>query len=86
MNDSNDDEVSWEEDVQKVYGQMLAKVPVFLRPLAKDKIGKKAENNACDNNRASVNEKDMIDAFFSETPFGFHDNHRCVSRVPGERD
>jgi len=71
MSESNTEKVNWDSGVLKNYEQMIAKIPIFLRPMANDKVGKKAENNARENNR-NVSEKDIIDAFFSETPFGFH--------------
>jgi len=71
MSESNTEKVNWDSGVLKNYEQMIAKIPIFLRPMAKDKVGKKAENNARENSR-NVSEKDIIDAFFSETPFGFH--------------
>jgi len=73
MNDGpNEFTVDWEDDAKAKYGQMIDKIPGFLRPMAKDKVGRKAQANARDNGRGRVNEKDMVDAFFSETPFGFH--------------
>jgi len=71
MSESNSDKDEWEDGALKNYEQMIGKIPIFLRPMAKDRVGKKAQLNARENNR-SVNEKDMVDAFFSETPFGFH--------------
>lgn len=51
---------------------MLTKIPVFLRAIAQDKVGKRAERIATEGGRTEVSEKDMVDAFFAETPFGFH--------------
>lgn len=62
----------WEKSAWEKYGRMIAKIPVFLRPIAEEKVGHTAEKNARENHRDKVNEKDMVDAFFSETPFGFH--------------
>ena len=65
-------EVSWDEVVQAKFSRMIAKIPIFLREIAKAKVSKKAESLARENNRTVVCEKDLVDAFFSETPFGFH--------------
>ena len=51
---------------------MIEKIPVFMRPIALDKVSKKAESLALENGKDHVSEKDMIDAFFQATPFGFH--------------
>ncbi len=50
----------------------MAKIPVFLRNVAEKKVSQKAESLAQKDNRMVVSEKDLVDAFFAETPFGFH--------------
>jgi hypothetical protein len=62
----------WETAVREQFERMIAKVPVFLRSLAARKVSEKAELLAGKENRASVSEKNLVDAFFAETPFGFH--------------
>ncbi len=64
--------IAWEEETQEKFNQMIEKIPVFLRGLAKAKVSQRAELLAQKENRAEVSEKDMVDAFFAETPFGFH--------------
>ena len=64
--------IAWEKNASEKFDRMIAKVPVFLREIAKEKVCKKAEALAQHNGRAEVAEKDMVDAFFAETPFGFH--------------
>ena len=73
----NTKDVQWDTDVKKKFEAMVGKIPVFLREMAKEKVGKKAENNAREAKRMLVSEKDMVDAFFSETPFGFHGPMKC---------
>ena len=63
---------NWEKNTQEKFNQLIEKVPVFLRNIAKDKVSNGAENFARKANRTEVTEKDMVDAFFKETPFGFH--------------
>ncbi len=51
---------------------MIEKVPVFMQELAKEKVSKKAEELVTNDNRTEITEKDMVEAFFEATPFGFH--------------
>jgi hypothetical protein len=64
--------ISWEKDAQIKFDQMIQKIPAVLRGIAQSKVAKKAEKLAVQDNHPEVQEKDMIDAFFCETPFGFH--------------
>ena len=40
--------------------------------MAQEKVSKKAEAIVVKDGRGQVTEKDLVDAFFAETPFGFH--------------
>jgi hypothetical protein len=71
-NDKKQNEITWDPDVQKKLDQMIAKIPVFLKDMALKKVSQKALDLAQKDNRKSVSEKDMVDAFFAATPFGFH--------------
>ena len=62
----------WDAEAKENFEAILAKIPVFLRNVASKRVSQKAEMNACHENRRSVSQKDVIDAFFQETPFGFH--------------
>jgi hypothetical protein len=64
--------MTWDKIAEEKFTQMIAKVPVFLRSTAQEKVFKMAESLAEKENRAEVTEKDMVDAFFTITPFGFH--------------
>ena len=64
--------VTWEKSTEEKFKQMIDKVPVFLRPVAQGTVFKKAESIVAKDNRSEVTEKDMVDAFFLGTPFGFH--------------
>ncbi len=64
--------ITWDSDTQKKFDQMIAKVPIFLRDLAKKKVFQKALDLTQKDGRSIVCEKDLVDAFFAETPFGFH--------------
>ena len=63
---------NWNKDAQEQFRQMLEKIPVFMRGIAQEKVSKKAEALAANNERNEVTEKEMVEAFFAETPFGFH--------------
>ena len=64
--------LTWEKETETKFKAMIEKVPIFLRPIAQDKVSKKAESLALASNRGEITEKDLVDAFFAETPFGFH--------------
>lgn len=64
--------IAWEESTKEKFSQLLEKVPVFLRDMAHKKVSQKAESLAGKEGRDQVTEKDLVDAFFAETPFGFH--------------
>lgn len=69
--------IFWNKATEERFKQLIEKIPVFLRDLAKKKISQKAESIAAEDNREEVSEKDMVDAFFAETPFGFHGPMKC---------
>ena len=64
--------IIWKKTTEEKFNQLLEKVPVFLRGVAREKVSKKAEGIVAQEGRAQVTEKDLVDAFFAETPFGFH--------------
>ena len=68
----NDPLVIWDKAAVENFEAILAKVPVFLRDIARRKVSQKAQKNALDDNRRSVSLQDVVGAFFMETPFGFH--------------
>ena len=72
-----EDTIRWEKSAEEKYKQMIAKVPVFLRPMAESTVGKKALEIVRKDNRNEVTEKDMVTAFFEATPFGFHGPMKC---------
>lgn len=69
--------MEWEKGAEENFKKILEKIPVFLRGIAQEKVAKKALSNAQGANRGEVIEKDVVDAFFSETPFGFHGPLKC---------
>ncbi len=64
--------MNWDKNAQEKFQQMIGKIPIFLRGIAEKKVSQKAENITRQENRLEVTEKDLVEAFFLETPFGFH--------------
>ena len=64
--------ILWEKSILVKFDQMIERIPVFLRPIAQSKVSQRAERLVKESNRNEITEKDMVDAFFKETPFGFH--------------
>ena len=64
--------INWEATTQKNFELLLQKIPIVLRGIAQKKVSQKAEDTVKKENRCVVEEKDLVDAFFTETPFGFH--------------
>ncbi len=62
----------WDPAVKKSFDQMIEKIPVFLRGTALERVSRKAQELAGQRNSARIEMKDMVDAFFAATPFGFH--------------
>ena len=65
-------DIAWEEGVDIKFQQMIEKIPPVLRSIAKSKVSQKAKTLAEEAQHTKITEKDMVDAFFLETPFGFH--------------
>jgi len=70
-------DIHWEASTKEKFDQMIRKVPIFLRTLANEAVAKKAEEFVKSAERSAVTEKDMVDAFFEITPFGFHGPMKC---------
>ncbi len=58
--------------IREKFEQIIAKVPVFVREMARDKVSQRLKANLAKEGRSQATEKDLIDALFAETPFGFH--------------
>ena len=63
--------MDWDKVTKDRFDQLLAKMPVFMRYTAEKALIGKLENILKKDNREAVNEKDLVDALFAETPFGF---------------
>lgn len=71
-NDEKNSKIEWEEATMVKFEKMLNKMPFFARPMVEIPVAKKAKDMAKKDNRTTVIEKDLVDAFFEVTPFGFH--------------
>lgn len=63
--------INWDKTTEEKFKLLLDKMPVFLRGIAQAKVSQKAQSLARQENRSQIIEKDMVNAFFAETPFGF---------------
>lgn len=69
--------ICWDKPTHEKFKQLIGKIPIFLRSIAEKKVSQKAEGITRNDGRLEVSEKDMVDAFFAETPFGFHGPLKC---------
>lgn len=63
--------LSWEETTQKNFHKILEEIPDLIRGIAETRVSKKAQSLILEQNRSIIEEKDMVAAFFAETPKGF---------------
>jgi hypothetical protein len=62
----------WDQEALGKYNKMLHLIPIFHRGLAKEVVNKKAEQLAQARGSTHVEEKDIVQAFFSEVPKAFY--------------
>jgi hypothetical protein len=63
--------ITWETSVEANFQKILEDIPHMIRGIAEARVSKKAQSLVAENNRTVILEKDMVDAFFAETPGGF---------------
>lgn len=63
---------NWEKLTEKNFNLLIQKVPGPMQEFVRSTILNEAESFAKKNNHEEITEKDMVDAFFKLTPFGFH--------------
>ncbi len=63
--------MDWDKPTLEKFKQILAKMPAVLRGIAEQKVTQRAEGLVKEAGRGQVTEKDLVDALFAETPFGF---------------
>lgn len=72
MSSTTQTQLKWEPAAQTKFDTMIAKIPIFHREIAKQVVVKKAQLNAQARSAAMVEEKDIVQAFFSEVPHAFY--------------
>lgn len=65
------EQISWDKPTQEKFYKILEEIPDMIRGIAETRVSKKAESILRQENRWVIKEKDMVDAFFAETPAGF---------------
>ncbi len=65
-------EIKWEEQAQKKYQNLIAKIPMFHRAIAKEVVDKQAVINAKERSSELIEESDIVRAFFSEVQMTFY--------------
>ena len=63
--------ITWDVASQANFQKLLEQIPDMIRGIAEARVSKKAQAIVREARRTVINEKDMIDAFFAETPGGF---------------
>lgn len=63
--------MNWDKTTEEKFKLLINKMPIFLRGTVSAQVSKKAQSLAAEANCPEITEKDMVDAFFAETPFGF---------------
>jgi len=64
--------LEWERESLEKFNNMIARIPLFHREIAKKVAHKKAELNAQERGSNIVEESDIVQAFFSEVPVAFY--------------
>lgn len=62
----------WEKEVEEKFNTLISKIPVFHRRITEAVVRQKAQENAGKRLSASVQEEDVISAFFSDVPSPFY--------------
>lgn len=62
----------WEKTTDEKFKKMLSKMPIFHRHMTEVAATQKAEELAVARNSRIVEEKDLLEAMFSEVPLTFY--------------
>jgi len=71
MGDQSSDVITWNKSCEEQFLKILEQIPALIRPIAETRVNNKAKSIVKEDNRQEILEKDMVDAFFAETPVGF---------------
>ncbi len=64
--------MEWEKATEEKFKKMTAKIPVFHRRITEESVISRAEELAGKRGAASVQEEDVIGAFFFDVPSPFY--------------
>lgn len=64
--------LAWETNARKKYDEMISKIPLFHREIAKQVVDKKAPLLAQERGSNVIEEQDIVRAFLSEVPMAFY--------------
>ena len=71
MSEVRDGKITWDKPSEEKFQKILEQIPDLIRGIAETRVSKKAENIVREENRWVITEKDMVTAFFAETPPAF---------------
>ena len=63
--------ITWEDRTFENFEKILQEIPHMIRGIAEVRVTKKAQSLVAGAGGQVIEEKDMVDAFFIETPGGF---------------
>ena len=63
--------ITWDKTTEERFQKLLEQIPDLIRGIAEARVSKKAQSIVQEAHRTQITEKDMVDAFFAETPKGF---------------
>jgi hypothetical protein len=66
-------DIKWEQETKKHFDQIITNLPQFHRSIAEQLVKESAEAGAKERNSQTVEEKDLVVAFFKEVPPAFKD-------------
>ena len=64
--------ITWEESTKAKYDEMIRKIPMFHREIARKVVDEKAVINAQERGSSQVEEEDLARAFLQEVPTAFY--------------
>ncbi len=65
-------QLRWESQSFEKFSNMIERIPLFHREIAKQVVTKKAELNAIERGSLVIEESDILRAFLSEVPAAFY--------------
>ncbi|MBU2044922.1 MAG: DUF2621 family protein [Candidatus Omnitrophica bacterium] len=66
-------DVKWDQKTKEHFDQIITNLPQFHRSIAEQLVKESAESLARERNSQSVQENDLVIAFFNEVPPAFKD-------------